>query len=430
MTYCIGPCPIVFLARIPSLTVTTICLMWLAKKIVKLLSSKNRVLRISLVSALLLLSAVASIVVNHILFSLLVNLVGGGGICTGLVPASPLEISIPSLGTLFVLTRKADRRIFKFIHYGSHLTFLAVISMSLYEGVLWNLILYDVPWNSSTDWSWHGDNEVFLKYENRIHYFSITVVIYFSIIFSFLINRLLGLVKSEYRFVKGFLFTGGLLVTWIMSTFFYIESYQSLVYSGLGMAFVCFSPGLFIKMIPILTFVFTSLIVNNNSYGFWGRFSKIRAVKKNTKFSLEQIKIASPCPASWEEMIGDDTVRFCQICSKNVYNLSSMSKAEAQTLVMNNQGKLCGRLYMRKDGSVMTSDCQVGFGEIRRRLIKKVAQIAVAAFALIGLQQFFISGWNEELAPPRQDRHIRESISSQQEDVKEFTMGAIGYIEE
>src|SRR5262245_30676202 len=98
MIICIGPCPIVFLARIPSLAATTICLMLLAKQIVKVRSLKYRILRISLVSALLLLSAVASIGVNHILFSSIVNLIGGGGICTGFVHASPIEICIPSLG--------------------------------------------------------------------------------------------------------------------------------------------------------------------------------------------------------------------------------------------------------------------------------------------------------------------------------------------
>jgi len=37
---------------------------------------------------------------------------------------------------------------------------------------------------------------------------------------------------------------------------------------------------------------------------------------------LDHVRIAAPCPADWDRMLGNDRVRFCGQCSLNVYNLS------------------------------------------------------------------------------------------------------------
>ena len=43
---------------------------------------------------------------------------------------------------------------------------------------------------------------------------------------------------------------------------------------------------------------------------------------------LEHVKVAAPCPADWERMVGDERVRYCNKCSLHVYNLSGMSRRE------------------------------------------------------------------------------------------------------
>jgi hypothetical protein len=48
---------------------------------------------------------------------------------------------------------------------------------------------------------------------------------------------------------------------------------------------------------------------------------------------LGEIRVASPCTASWDEMEGSEQVRFCRHCRKNVYDLSGMSRREATALV-------------------------------------------------------------------------------------------------
>ena len=103
---------------------------------------------------------------------------------------------------------------------------------------------------------------------------------------------------------------------------------------------------------------------------------------------LDRISIASPCPITWEQMVGDDNVRFCNHCRLNVYNLSELSKDEAEALLASTEGRLCARLYRRSDGTVITNDCPVGLQALRRRM----ARTAAAVFALIGSFSAVVSG--------------------------------------
>ena len=107
---------------------------------------------------------------------------------------------------------------------------------------------------------------------------------------------------------------------------------------------------------------------------------------------LDRIRIASPCPVSWEHMKGNDRVRFCDQCQLNVYNLSSMSSIEAEALLVSTEGRLCARFYRRSDGTVLTKDCPVGLRALRRR----VAQTAAAVFAIIGGLATMVSGQTKD----------------------------------
>lgn len=99
---------------------------------------------------------------------------------------------------------------------------------------------------------------------------------------------------------------------------------------------------------------------------------------------LENIRIASPCSQDWNAMIGDNRKRFCGDCKLNVYNLSGMSKEEAENLLMNAEGRLCVRFYKRADGTVLTQDCPVGWAAIKRRVSKFTAAFASLIFGVIG----------------------------------------------
>ncbi len=95
---------------------------------------------------------------------------------------------------------------------------------------------------------------------------------------------------------------------------------------------------------------------------------------------LDQVKVASPCNASWDDMVGDTRVRFCLSCEKNVFNLSAMPRAEAEALLQErSNGELCVRYYQRADGTMMTADCPVG---VKRKRRKKVALAVAGAGAM------------------------------------------------
>jgi hypothetical protein len=82
---------------------------------------------------------------------------------------------------------------------------------------------------------------------------------------------------------------------------------------------------------------------------------------------LNNIRIASPCSADWNEMYGDNRKRFCGDCKLNVFNLSGMTRDEAEALIMNAEGRLCVRFYKRADGTIITKECPVGWERIKQR---------------------------------------------------------------
>lgn len=109
---------------------------------------------------------------------------------------------------------------------------------------------------------------------------------------------------------------------------------------------------------------------------------------------LDQIRIASPCRADWDAMQGDDRVRFCAECGKNVYNLSAMSRPEAEALVVEKEGRMCARFYQRADGSALTSDCPIG---VRIKTVRVSRRIG---FAFSGLLGFAAAAWAQSPSVP------------------------------
>ena len=102
---------------------------------------------------------------------------------------------------------------------------------------------------------------------------------------------------------------------------------------------------------------------------------------------LESLRIATPCSADWDDMKGDDLVRFCGRCEKNVYDLSALSRTEAEQLVADKEGRMCVRFFQRADGTVLTSDCPVGVRRerLRQRIWNRIAGAATSAALLVGL---------------------------------------------
>ncbi len=97
---------------------------------------------------------------------------------------------------------------------------------------------------------------------------------------------------------------------------------------------------------------------------------------------LDNIRVATPCNADWAKMSGDERVRMCGSCSKHVYNLSDMTRDEAERLLVAKEGRLCVRYYQRADGTILTKDCAVGISQRRKRRV--IAASAAALLAGVG----------------------------------------------
>lgn len=110
--------------------------------------------------------------------------------------------------------------------------------------------------------------------------------------------------------------------------------------------------------------------------------------------AIDHLRIASPCSVAWDAMEGDERVRHCAVCSLNVYNLAGMTREEVRALLTRGEGRVCGRLYRRADGTVLTRDCPTGLRALRRRA-SRAAAAAVAA--LLSLPLFASSAAKQQL---------------------------------
>lgn len=106
-------------------------------------------------------------------------------------------------------------------------------------------------------------------------------------------------------------------------------------------------------------------------------------------FSVDRLKIAKPCPASWDDMEGDERSRLCGLCGLQVYNFAALSQAEIEALIEARRGqRVCAMLFRRADGTVLTRDCPVGQVRVtrRRRLIAAAAGLVSMLWAWLGLR--------------------------------------------
>lgn len=106
-----------------------------------------------------------------------------------------------------------------------------------------------------------------------------------------------------------------------------------------------------------------------------------------------RLKVASPCDANWDAMTGDEAIRFCGLCKKNVYQISNMTNEQVEELLAEAGEKKCGRFYQRKDGTLVTADCSVGLKRKRRK--QAVIGLGAGVLSAIGVAVSSVGG-----APP------------------------------
>ena len=93
------------------------------------------------------------------------------------------------------------------------------------------------------------------------------------------------------------------------------------------------------------------------------------------KSFLDSIEVKTPCLQSWEEMAGNEQVRFCSHCAKDVHNLSEMTRREARKIVAKSSGGICVQYIRRPDGRIQTA------GEKLYKIAGRASRLAAGVFS-------------------------------------------------
>lgn len=67
-----------------------------------------------------------------------------------------------------------------------------------------------------------------------------------------------------------------------------------------------------------------------------------------------------------------------------MYNLSELSRNEAENLIREKEGRLCVRFFRRADGTILTKDCPVGLRAARLKFVRMAGVVAAFVAGLIG----------------------------------------------
>ena len=92
------------------------------------------------------------------------------------------------------------------------------------------------------------------------------------------------------------------------------------------------------------------------------------------KTVLDRVEVSAPCSQNWNEMFGNDDVRFCHHCAKNVHNLSAITRKQAKRLVAQSKGNLCIQYIRRPDGRIQTVEPKL------YKIAGRVSRIAAGVF--------------------------------------------------
>ncbi|HXG64347.1 MAG TPA: carboxypeptidase-like regulatory domain-containing protein [Blastocatellia bacterium] len=104
------------------------------------------------------------------------------------------------------------------------------------------------------------------------------------------------------------------------------------------------------------------------------------------KTDLYHLQIPIPCPADWEQMMGNERKRYCVECDKFVYNLSQMTERQAKALLAASRGNLCARFTRDPDGSILflAEEPPPGLRLISRRASPVATAVVTAIIGLSG----------------------------------------------
>lgn len=123
---------------------------------------------------------------------------------------------------------------------------------------------------------------------------------------------------------------------------------------------------------------------------------------------LRKLRVAEPCSERWDEMFGNDRVRFCSHCAKSVNDISAMSPKEALRLVKRSRGNICVR-YVEHP---LTNEPVIG-GRLYQIARRAPAIAAGVVGATLGLSAMTYAQGGTRTAPQQTDSAIAVNIDKE-----------------
>lgn len=102
---------------------------------------------------------------------------------------------------------------------------------------------------------------------------------------------------------------------------------------------------------------------------------------------VARVRATTPCRERWDQMVGDDLVRHCARCGRNVFDLATMRTEEAEAL-LEREGTDLVPLRRRRDGRVVAGTCPGSPGRARIVGALTFAAAACALVAHVGAVRF------------------------------------------
>ena len=99
---------------------------------------------------------------------------------------------------------------------------------------------------------------------------------------------------------------------------------------------------------------------------------------------LDRLQISVPCSIDWDQMVGSDRMRYCSECSRDVHDISRMTRNEAMALISSATGRLCVRLVRDQDGSTLTEEPFVRVHLAGRRVSPIATAVVTAIMGISG----------------------------------------------
>jgi len=134
---------------------------------------------------------------------------------------------------------------------------------------------------------------------------------------------------------------------------------------------------------------------------------------------LNSVEIKSPCTANWNEMKGTDQIRYCFECNKYVYNLSEMTRRDAEAILLSRDDQMCARLIRDLEGQTLTVDSLppvrlLGWkpGRVANAVVSALISITPAALPLANGQVTSPPGKSQDGSGHKSHRTVPASTAS------------------